>query len=270
METLHQPAVKRPGRPLSFDREKVLRAAMLQFWRTGYETTSVGDLTRAMGITAPSLYAAFGDKETLFLECLQSYAQPGAKSTPERIAEAPSARHAAQDLLELSARWFTQRDAPAGCLVASAAASGSADAERVRAALRKVRKDNQKALQKRAERDVREGQLPGTADGSAHLPLIEDMAEELGHAVYAEQVEMGISRMDFRPRLHPLRCPALVFGGTEDRICAPAALAELAAALPGCTFVVLPGAGHYALLERPDETAAAVAAWFHAAERAQA
>src|ERR1700761_3589793 len=104
METQEIPAAKRLGRPLSFDRDKALQAALLQFWQTGYETTSVAELTHAMGITAPSLYTAFGDKESLFLECLEKYANPRPKTTPELIAEAPSARQAAQQLLELSAR----------------------------------------------------------------------------------------------------------------------------------------------------------------------
>ncbi len=167
MEKIHRPVAKRLGRPLSFDRDKALNAATLQFWRTGYETTSVSDLTRAMGITAPSLYAAFGDKESLFLECLAEYANPGPKSTPELIAEAPSAREAAQQLLEISARWFTQQETPTGCLVASAASSGSIQSERVRAALKDIREANRMALWKRAERDIREGRLPRTANARA-------------------------------------------------------------------------------------------------------
>ncbi len=140
---------------------------MLQFWRTGYETTSVADLTSKMGITAPSLYTAFGDKEKLFLECVERYSNPGPKTTSTLIAEAPSARHAAQQLLELSAHWFTQPNMPAGCLVASAAASGSDSSRRVRAALRKVRQTTQDALQKRAEQDICEGHLPPTASAGA-------------------------------------------------------------------------------------------------------
>ncbi len=171
MKMSSRPAAKRLGRPLSFDREKALHAATLQFWRTGYETTSVADLIHAMGITAPSLYAAFGDKESLFLECLEKYADAGPKSTPELIADAPSARQAAQHLLEASARWFTQKDAPSGCLVASAASSGSSHSQRVRVALKKVREANRKALQKRAERDVREGRLPRTGNPQALASL---------------------------------------------------------------------------------------------------
>lgn len=159
--------VKRPGRPLSFDRENALNEAMLQFWRTGYDTTSVAELTKVMGITSPSLYAAFGDKEALFLECVEKYTNPGPKTTPMLIAEAPSARHAAQHLLESSARWFTQPNTPTGCMVASAAASGSETSGRVRAVLKRVRQANQKALQKRAERDIHEGHLPATANAQA-------------------------------------------------------------------------------------------------------
>lgn len=167
MEKPQSPLVKRPGRPLSFDREEALDAATLQFWRTGYETTSVSDLTQAMGITAPSLYTAFGDKESLFLECLQKYANPGPKTTPETIADAPSARQAAQQLLEFSARWFTQKDGPTGCLVASAAASGSIHSARVRAALKSIREANRNALRKKAEQDIRAGRLPKTANAQA-------------------------------------------------------------------------------------------------------
>ena len=68
-------------RTMVIDRDKALHAALLQFWETGYETTSVAELTHAMGITAPSLYTAFRDKESLFLECLQKYANPGPKIT---------------------------------------------------------------------------------------------------------------------------------------------------------------------------------------------
>jgi AcrR family transcriptional regulator len=59
------------GRPRSFDRDDALRRAMLLFWRHGYDATSISLLTEAMGIGAPSLYAAFGDKRALFKEALE-------------------------------------------------------------------------------------------------------------------------------------------------------------------------------------------------------
>ena len=64
---------RKTGRPLSFDREAALYQAMLLFWKYGYEATSLSQLTTAMGITPPSLYTAFGDKQRLFLEAIERY-----------------------------------------------------------------------------------------------------------------------------------------------------------------------------------------------------
>jgi AcrR family transcriptional regulator len=64
---------RRLGRPLSFDREAALEKAMLAFWRHGYEGTSLAELTAAMEVTPPSVYAAFGDKKHLFLEAVDLY-----------------------------------------------------------------------------------------------------------------------------------------------------------------------------------------------------
>lgn len=89
---------RRIGRPLSFDRDAVLEQAMLAFWRHGYETTSIGDLTAAMGVTAPSLYAAFGNKQQLFLEAVRRYAgDPDANA--RLIDDAPTALGAARALM---------------------------------------------------------------------------------------------------------------------------------------------------------------------------
>ncbi len=98
------------------------------------------------------------------------------------------------------------------------------------------------------------------------LPLLQAMAWSLGHTVLAQQTEIALARPDFRPRLSAIVCPTLVLAGAEDKFCPPAALDELAAGIPLSTSVSLPGAGHFALLEQPDEVASAVAAWLHTAE----
>ena len=192
MENCQATSAKRRGRPLSFDRDQALGRATLQFWKTGYETTGVAALTKAMGITAPSLYTAFGDKESLFLECVQRYTNPGPKSTSEQIREAPSAREAARQLLETSARWFTQPKTPPGCLVAGASASGSDESRLVRAALTKIRNDNQQALRKRAERDMREGRLPKSAKAQALAAMTTALVQGMSTLARdgAEQTEL--------------------------------------------------------------------------------
>src|SRR5437870_11774936 len=79
------------GRPRSFDLDKALDAALQVFWRKGYEGASLSDLTRAMGINRPSLYAGFGDKETLFRKARHRYAEGPAAYGGEGLKQ-PTAR----------------------------------------------------------------------------------------------------------------------------------------------------------------------------------
>src|ERR1700693_3521049 len=86
------------GRPRSFDSDKALDAAMQVFWRKGYEGASLSDLTGAMGINRPSLYAAFGDKEALFRKALDRYAEGPASYVRETLKE-PTARGVVESLM---------------------------------------------------------------------------------------------------------------------------------------------------------------------------
>ena len=170
MESAQTTTRRKTGRPLSFDRDKALRAAMLLFWRYGYETTSVADLTAAMGISPPSLYAAFGDKKQLFLEAVRLYA--GDPAEMERaIVEAPSGFEAARMLLRSSAVAYTGADTPPGCLLASATASGSAASAEVQAGVAEVRRITEDALRRRIEQDIAIGTLPSETSGEALAAL---------------------------------------------------------------------------------------------------
>ncbi len=158
---------RRTGRPLSFDRNAALQQAMLTFWHHGYETTSVAELTAAMGISAPSLYAAFGDKKQLFLQAVRLYA--GDPADVERaIAGAPTSFHAARALMTGAATTYTGEATPKGCLLASATASGSAAAADVQDAVAALRRGIEACLRVRIERDIQEGVLP---PGSQAAPL---------------------------------------------------------------------------------------------------
>ncbi|MEQ8287135.1 TetR/AcrR family transcriptional regulator [Thalassospira sp.] len=147
------------GRPLSFDRDAALEKAMLAFWETGYQTTSISDLTAAMGITAPSIYTAFGDKKHLFLEAMRRYA--GDPTALEKaFALAPSAKAAVAKMIEDAATLFTGDATPKGCLLASAAATGSKDAADVREAAAQERRAIHAIIVRRIERDIEAGVLP--------------------------------------------------------------------------------------------------------------
>lgn len=162
---------KKIGRPLSFDRAAALEQAMLVFWRHGYETSSVAELTAAMGVTPPSLYAAFGDKQSLFLEAMHLYA--GERSSIQSALDAaPSARAAIASMLDGAATRFTGDSTPPGCLLASATASGSAASTDVQRAVAAVRREVGKLIQIRIERDIASGQLPSSVDALAVADLV--------------------------------------------------------------------------------------------------
>jgi AcrR family transcriptional regulator len=152
-------APRKLGRPLSFNRDMALRQAMLTFWRYGYETASVADLTAAMGISAPSLYAAFGDKRRLFLEAMRLYAGD-ANLASAALDVAPTSRDAARELMIGAAIAYTGEDTPKGCLLASATASGSAACADVQQAVADVRRGVEFSLRTRIGRDIVEGVLP--------------------------------------------------------------------------------------------------------------
>ena len=162
---------RKTGRPLSFDRDAALEQAMLTFWRHGYETTSIVDLTTAMGVTAPSLYTAFGDKKQLFLEAAHRYA-----GDPEAMAQAidgaPSAHDAAREMLTAAAIAYTGDATPKGCLLASATASCSAASADVQNAITDIRRSIAERLRARVDRDTASGVLPPETDADALVGLV--------------------------------------------------------------------------------------------------
>ena len=104
------------GRPRSFDRETALILAMERFWRDGYEATTVSKLTAEMGITAPSLYAAFGDKDQLFEDAATCYFDAVSAAT-ERALDSPTALDGITELLWNTAAAHTDPATPPGCFM---------------------------------------------------------------------------------------------------------------------------------------------------------
>jgi len=213
MEVQTHPPPRRTGRPLSFDREAALRQAMLTFWRHGYETTSVADLTAAMGISAPSLYTAYGDKKQLFLEAMRLYAGDP-DDMARMIFDAPTAYQAAHDLMTAAATTYTGEATPKGCLLASATASGSAASADVQDAVADVRRTIEGRLRMRIERDIEDGVLPPGTQAAALAGLV--LAVTQGMSVRARD---GTSRASL---LAIVEAALRAWPGTEANAQAPA------------------------------------------------
>jgi AcrR family transcriptional regulator len=166
-ETCPQVKVKPRGRPLSFDRDAALEQAMHVFWERGYEAASITDLTSAMGITTPSLYTAFGDKEKLFLEAIERYALGPGSAGPRALAEEPTARAAIERWLQESADELTRPCHPKGCMVVMATTNCSVAAEHVQTALTKRRAAAIANIRTRIQDGIDKGELPADTDAKA-------------------------------------------------------------------------------------------------------
>ena len=116
------------GRPREFDCETALDRAMDVFWKRGYEAASLPELTAAMGINKPSLYAAFGSKEQLFRKAVERYLGGPAGYVGEAMNQ-PTARAAIETMLNGSVEMSTDPKHPGGCLIIQAALACGAEAE---------------------------------------------------------------------------------------------------------------------------------------------
>jgi AcrR family transcriptional regulator len=150
------------GRPREFDTDTALDLALHVFWRKGYEGASMADLTEAMGITKPSLYAAFGNKEDLFRKALDRYVD-GPGGYFRTGLEKPTAREAVEHILYESVEAVTDPKNP-GCLAVQGALCCGDAAETIKQELTARRSKSEEDLRLRFTRAIAEGDLPADAD----------------------------------------------------------------------------------------------------------
>lgn len=154
------------GRPRGFDRDAALQAAMELFWRKGFSATSMADLCGAMGINAPSLYAAFGSKEGLYEAALQHYSEAATPLIWGAFETAPTARDSIAGLLMASAANLPGTDRPPGCMITLATA-GQEGCARLGDLVARARADGEVLIAARLRRAVAEGELRPSTDIAA-------------------------------------------------------------------------------------------------------
>lgn len=147
------------GRPREFDVDEALAAALRVFWSKGYEGTSLNDLTEAMGITRPSLYAAFGNKESLFRKALDLYQREKLEYVGRALTQ-PTAREVAEVLLRGAVDNASSGDEPRGCLGVITSVACGEEAQSIREEVVERGNIAKRALIERFERAKAEGDLP--------------------------------------------------------------------------------------------------------------
>jgi AcrR family transcriptional regulator len=151
------------GRPISFDKDAALEAAMLLFWERGYEGTSMADLTQAMGLNPSSIYAAFGDKHALFSLAVKRYVEIRAQSATKALEE-PTLEKFIQALFDNTVAFLSMPGHPPTCMTLSGAVGCSLDATPARDLLKRIRRQNEVALRQRLIKARKSGELPKGVD----------------------------------------------------------------------------------------------------------
>ena len=162
------------------------------FWRKGYEGASLSNLTEAMGINAPSLYAAFGNKEELFRQALDCYMEKHDEVLRDVLAR-PKARDAIAALLITTADTLTDKSSPPGCLLVQGISGCGNHAESISSELVKRRAANEKTIRERLKRAKAEGDLSEDADAATLSRYVATVTEGM-----AVQAAGGASRSELR------------------------------------------------------------------------
>lgn len=181
---------KARGRPRVFDPDDALDKALQIFWNRGYEGTSLAELTETLGVNKPSLYAAFGNKEELFMKALSKYAT-GPVAFVKDVINEPTARAVAQRFLYEAADFLTQTSHPKGCMIVQGALSGGESAEMVKQVLIQYRAGYENFLTKRFEQAKQDGDLPRDANPQALAKYLATL-----HQGMSVQATSGASKED--------------------------------------------------------------------------
>ncbi|HEY0313254.1 MAG TPA: TetR/AcrR family transcriptional regulator [Allosphingosinicella sp.] len=192
---MNMPCPVQKGRPREFCVDQALTAALGVFWSKGYEGASLTDLTEAMGITRPSLYAAFGNKEALFKKAFDLYEREKLAYIQEALAAA-TVRGVAERLMRGNLAMLTEECTARGCLSVISSMACGAEAESVRSEVVARRAVWNAAVVERFERARAEGDLPDHIDPQGLSRLLSAMLQGIsiqhGDGATKEQLEQLI------------------------------------------------------------------------------
>lgn len=158
------PPSKPRGRPRAFDKDEALRSALTLFWTRGYEATSISDLREVMGVTSPSLYAAFGNKDSLFLECVELYSRDYLGEIVTSLFQSATAKAGIEKILFQFGALYAGAGHPKGCLIVAGATNCGPEAAVVEADLKRRRIEGVALLRERIQKGIQAGEFRSRVD----------------------------------------------------------------------------------------------------------
>ncbi len=187
---LWQSPVRSRGRPANFEHEEALQKALHVFWTRGYEGTSIAELTQALGINRPSIYAAFGNKEELFRKALAKYLAGPVAYVAEALKQ-PTAKQVVAMFLTQSAELLSNPDYPKGCMVVQGALSCGEGAALIQQELSAQRAGYEQALAQRLQLAQAQQDFPPDIDPAAFAKYIATV-----HQGMSVQATTGATRQE--------------------------------------------------------------------------
>ena len=173
-----KPATKQRGRPPSFNQDEALEKALNVFWMHGYEGTSMAELTEALGMNKPSIYAAFGNKEELFRKALAKYLAGPAAFVAEALNQ-PTAQRVVEKFLFGAVEFLTNANTPRGCMVVQGALTCGEASVQIQKELMNHRQSYENALKQRFDLAVTQGDLPPHTNSAALAKYLATMHQGL-------------------------------------------------------------------------------------------
>jgi AcrR family transcriptional regulator len=185
------------GRPKCFDEQQALQKAMLLFWEYGYESTSMSDLTKALNLTAPSIYSSFGDKSQLFHACLEYYLKHEACPLEVIFQQAKTAKIAIEIYLYENLKKLVQQNKPTGCMLVTATMNCSQEHAPIQHDLLLKRQQVKENIYQRLQQGVKEGDLNPRANIQAmtdyYSTVIQGLTMQARDGVSAEQLQSVVT-----------------------------------------------------------------------------
>ena len=158
-------AAARRGRPRAYDPEKALARATAVFWDAGFAATSLDDLADATAMNRPSLYAAFGDKQALYLKALEGYKETARAGMGETLRSGRPLRETLQEFYRRALdMYFAGGAHPRGCFMIGTALTSAVQDETVRESLKAGLDELDRALAARFRRAQADGEIAADAD----------------------------------------------------------------------------------------------------------